>query len=269
MKTILVTGGAGSLGREIVDILIQNGHKVRAMDINEAALASLRYPESQFTAIYGDIRQYTRVHYAMVGCDYVIHCAAMKNLDITENNASELNRTNVAGTDNVAMAAKDLGLDCAILISTDKAVDPLSAYGASKLLAEKSWKSYGRQTTKTRFAIFRSGNFKQSAGNVLEVWRRQHDAGDSLTLTDPEMRRYFIDTRDAAAIVADMPGWALNGDIVIPKMRLWNMLELLQAEYPGASYQVTGSRHGEKLEERLMTEDEHVKMETDKVMVVA
>jgi UDP-N-acetylglucosamine 4,6-dehydratase len=270
LKTYLVTGGAGSLGREIVDILIKAGHKVRAMDFNESALASMNYPENQFTRVYGDIRSYPRVHYAMIGCDVVIHTAAMKNLDITESNVPEMNLTNVIGTDNVAVSALECGVECAILISTDKAVYPVSAYGASKLLAERSWlKCYSKQSTKTRFVIFRSGNFKQSAGNVLEVWERQCKAGESLTITDPDMERYFIDTRKAAEIVCSLPEYAKNGDLVVPKMRIHRIIDLLSEQFPGRSYRLIGCRAGEKKAERLMTDDEQVTWENEEVQVVS
>jgi UDP-N-acetylglucosamine 4,6-dehydratase len=268
-KTYLVTGGAGSLGKEIVDILIKQGHKVRAMDLNESALASMVYPESQFTRVYGDIRSYPRVHYAMMDVDIVIHCAAMKNLDITESNVPEMNLTNVIGTDNIAVAALECGVECAILISTDKAVYPVSAYGASKLLAEQSWlKCYSRQSTKTRFVVFRSGNFKQSAGNVLEVWDRQSKAGQSLTITDPDMERYFVDTRKAAELVCNIPHYADNGAIITPKMDLIKIVDLLKEQFPGCAYKVIGIRSGEKKSERLMTNDEHITHETEEVMVI-
>lgn len=270
MKTYLITGAAGSLGKEIVDILIQRGEKVRAMDINEAGLAALcnKYPDNQFTHIYGDVRSYSRVHYAMRGCDHVIHTAAMKNLDITEGDVPELNLTNVKGTENIAKSAIECGIDCAVLVSTDKAVSPSSAYGASKLLAEETWKWAGRTQMRTRFSIFRSGNFKQSAGNVLELWDRQFVAGVPLTITDVRMERFFIDTRAAAELVSDMPSWTANGDIVIPKMNRFNMLDLMLSEYPDAEYVTIGSRSGEKLEEKLMTENEKVRFENDKVVVV-
>ena len=269
MRTVLVTGGAGSLGREIVDILILKGCKVRAMDNNEAGLASMRYPEGQFTRVYGDIRDYARVHYAMRGCDAVIHTAAMKNLDITEGDVPELNRTNVTGTENVAKAAIDCGVDCAILISTDKAVYPASAYGASKLLAEWIWRWASRTQMRTRFVTFRSGNFKQSAGNVLEVWQRQHERGESLTITDPDMARYFIDTRKAAELVCGIPEYAKNGDMIIPKMKVQKIMDLLQEQFPGCSYRTTGCRAGEKMTERLMTNDEKVVWEDKDVQVIA
>lgn len=270
MSTILVTGGAGSLGREVVDILIQRGHKVRAMDINEAGLAELvvKHPPALFTAIYGDIRDYTRVHYAMRDCDIVIHTAALKNLDITEGDVSEMILTNTIGTDNVARAATDLEVDCAILISTDKACSPHSAYGASKLLAEKEWLCKSRQTDKTRFIIFRSGNFKQSAGNVIEVWDRQVVAGESPTITDPDMERYFIDTRKAAEIVCGIAAWGANGDIMVPKMQIYNIVELLQERYPGCSYRLIGKRPGEKQKEVLMTDDERIVWQDKDVLVI-
>jgi UDP-N-acetylglucosamine 4,6-dehydratase len=268
VSTYLVTGGAGSLGREIVDILIKRGHKVRCFDNNEAGLASLSYSNIQFTRVYGDIRDYARVHYAMRGCDCVIHCAAMKNLDVTEGDVPELNKTNVTGTENVAKAAIEEGINCAILISTDKAVYPASAYGASKLLAEWVWRWAGRTQMRTRFITFRSGNFKQSAGNVLEVWQRQKDRGESPTITDLDMERYFIDTRKAAEIVCNLPDWAKNGDTVIPKMRLEKILDLLQEQFPGSSYRLIGCRVGEKKAERLTTDDEKIIWENNEVQVV-
>jgi UDP-N-acetylglucosamine 4,6-dehydratase/5-epimerase len=172
MTTTLVTGAAGSLGSEIVDILIKRGHKVVAFDNSETGLFHLiykNYPANQFSYVYGSVRDYHRIHYAMRGCDVVVHAAAMKNLEITEHDISEMTQTNTVGSDNVAWAAEECGVECAILISTDKVVNSHSAYGAGKLLAEEIWKGRARQTTFARFVIFRSGNFKQSAGNVLEV----------------------------------------------------------------------------------------------------
>ncbi len=272
MSTYLITGGAGSLGREIVDILISKGEKVRAFDNCESGLAELvnKHPPALFTAVYGDVRDYTRVHYAMEGCDVVIHAAAMKNLDVTESNAPEMILTNVNGSANIAKAAAECGVECCVLISTDKAAEPRSAYGASKLLAEQLWlKCYARQGRKTRFIVFRSGNFKQSAGNVLEVWDRQIARGDSPTITDPDMERYFIDTRKAAALVCEVAQWARNGDTVIPKMELMKILDLLQEQHPGTSYRLIGKRSGEKLAERLMTDDEQVIWQDNEVMIVA
>jgi UDP-N-acetylglucosamine 4,6-dehydratase/5-epimerase len=267
--TVLVTGAAGSLGKHIVDILVGNGHKVRAFDNHEASLATMVYASDRFTRIYGDVRDFTRVHYAMLGCDIVIHCAAMKDLNITEGDVPELILTNVNGTTNIAKAAVECGLDCAILISTDKAVYPTTAYGASKLLAEWIWRWAARTQMRTRFVTFRSGNFKQSAGNVLEVWQRQKDAGESITVTDPDMERYFIDTRAAAEIVCGIPAWAKSGDIVIPKMRIQKILDLMREQFPNCGYRLTGSRPGEKKAERLMTDDEHVVWSDEKVEVIA
>jgi len=272
VSAYLITGGAGSLGREIVDHLVLAGQKVRAFDNNESGLAELvtKYPPSLFTAVYGDIRDYTRLHYAMAGCDVVIHCAAMKNLDITESNAPEMILTNVNGSDNVARAAAELGIDCCILISSDKAAEPRNAYGASKLLAEQLWlKCYAKQGRKTRFVVFRSGNFMRSAGNVLELWDRQIERGESPTITDPDMERYFIDTRKAASIVISVSLWARNGDIVIPKMRLHKILDLLEEQHPGTTFRLIGRKPGEKTVERLMTDDERIKWEDQDVIVVA
>jgi FlaA1/EpsC-like NDP-sugar epimerase len=205
----------------------------------------------------------------MRGCGCVIHTAAMKNLDITEGDVPELCLTNITGTVNVAKAAIECGVECAILISTDKAVYPSSAYGASKLLAEWIWRWAGKTQGRTRFITFRSGNFKQSAGNVLEVWQRQHDRGESLTITDPDMERYFIDTRKAAEIVCGIPEYAANGDLVVPKMQIQKIMDLLAEQFPGCSYRLIGCRAGEKKAERLMTDDEQVIWENEEVQVVS
>lgn len=271
MKTVLVTGAAGSLGSEIVDILIQRGEKVLAFDNNEAGLFQLlykNYPKDRFTPVYGDIRDYARIHYAMAGVDICIHTAAMKNLEITESAITEMIQTNVIGTDNVARAAKSCGVECAILVSTDKVVNPNSAYGAGKLLAEEIWKGAARQNPLSRFVVFRSGNFKHSAGNVLEIWQRQHEKGEMLTVTDPEMERHFIDTRKAAEIMCDIPQYAKSGDTIIPKMERKNIMDLMREEFPGAAYRLVGCRQGEKTKEQLKTEDEKVIWEDDNVQVI-
>lgn len=269
MKTYLATGGAGSLGKILVDKIILAGDKVRVYDINEAALASLHYPLPQITKIYGYVQDYTRLHYAMIGVDYCIHTAALKNLEVTEDNVPELNRTNIMGTENVARAAKECGVKAAVLISTDKCVQPKSAYGASKLCAEHLWRWAARHQTNTRFITLRSGNFIKSAGNVFELWDQQFARGEPLTLTDKAMKRYFIDTEKVADIILKLAEVGENGQTIIPKMREDSLMDIAMERYPGCTFRTIGKRHGEKERESLMTDDEIVVSETEDWMVIA
>jgi UDP-N-acetylglucosamine 4,6-dehydratase/5-epimerase len=256
---VLVTGGAGSLGRHVCSQLIERGHTVRCMDINEAALASMHpdeFSESVFTPIYGDIRDFTRVNFAMRGCHAVIHTAAMKNLDVTEKNVPEINRTNITGTENVMEAAIQQGVKVAVMMGTDKSVDTNSAYGVSKSASEWLWYHGGRISKDTQFFVVRSGNFWVSAGNVFEVWDKLYAEGKPLKLTDRSMMRWFIKTEDVAELLIDSLEFGKTGDIIIPFMKEYPMLDLLYARYPNAKVDIIGLRPGEQLRHTLINPDE-------------
>jgi UDP-N-acetylglucosamine 4,6-dehydratase len=257
MTTVLVTGGAGSLGKIICEKLLLNNYKVRCMDINESALATISCSDEKlFTPIYGDIRDFARVNFAMHGCDYVIHTAAMKNLNVTEKNIPEINKTNITGTENIMESAIQQGVKAAVMIGTDKAVDSTSAYGVSKSASEWLWIHGGRISDKTRFFIVRSGNFWISAGNVFELWDKLYARGDPLPLTDKRMMRYFIKTDDVADLVIQSLHFGKTGDIIIPKMQEYNMYELAKKKYPNAEFSITGMRSGECLSHNLINIDE-------------
>jgi UDP-N-acetylglucosamine 4,6-dehydratase len=258
MNTILVTGAAGSLGKILVDKLIKNGDHVRAMDINEAELASMNYPPEVFTKIYGDVSQYFRVYTAMRGCDKVYHLAAMKNLIITEFNSEDCIRINVKGTENVAAAAVDLKVKLSVFLSSDKACEACNLYGGTKLLGEQIWKAQARRQTHTIFTIVRSGNFFESRGNVFEYWEKLYKEGKPLPITDSDMERFFIDTSDLADILVDLPiDGVFNGGVVIPEMKQYNLLSLMLLKYGDETpFIIIGKRQGEKLKEKLKYDDE-------------
>lgn len=269
MTTYLITGGTGSLGSILSRKIFEGGNKVRAMSRSESRLAEMKnlYPEKQFTGIYGDIRDYTRVNFSMRGVDYVIHTAAMKNLYITEHNVPELNQTNIQGTQNIVFSAIEQGVKKAIFISSDKAVNPSSAYGASKRTGEWLWYWGGDITQDSDFIIVRSGNFLESAGNVFEIWKKQALEKKPLTVTDARMKRHFIQTEKLADIVLDTVYNCKNGDLVVPKMNEYLMLDLLKERFPCSDYVVTGLRPGEKLTEELTYEDETLVKETPDYLV--
>jgi UDP-N-acetylglucosamine 4,6-dehydratase len=250
----LVTGGAGSLGRVLCRKLVERGHNVRCMDINECALASISYPLSKFTKIYGDVSDYSRVMKAIRGVDVVIHCAAMKNIEITETNATDCVRVNVSGTQNIAEAAMERNVRHAIFISSDKAVAPTTLYGATKQVGEHIWKAAGRIQNGTAFSIVRSGNFFESSGNVFEVWDKQKAQGKPLTITDADMARFFIEVEDLADIIIDIDR---RNHTIIPIMKEYNIMDLMVLKYgEDQDFIITGLRQGEKMHEELMYSDE-------------
>jgi UDP-N-acetylglucosamine 4,6-dehydratase len=236
------------------------------MDTHEAGLAALSFPKDQFTKVFGDVSDYDRVMKAMRGVDTVIHCAAMKNIEISEVNCPDCVRINVIGTQNVAEAALERGIKHAIAISSDKAVFPTTLYGATKQVGEHIWKAAGRIQTKTAFTILRSGNFWESNGNFLETWNKQKTEGKPLTLTDPDMQRFFIEVEDVADIILDLS--PIN-QTVIPIMKEYNILDVLIMQFGDEQeYIVTGLRQGEKLRESLMYPDEKIISVCNAYMVV-
>ena len=253
----LITGGSGSLGRVLCSKLIEQGHHVRSMDINEAALAAQNHPKDRFTKIYGDITDYQRVMKALRGVDIVVHCAAMKNIEISEINAPDCVRINVNGTLCVAEACMERGIKHAIFISSDKSVAPTTLYGSTKQVGEHIWKAAGRIQNTTKFSIIRSGNFFESSGNVFSTWERQKAEGKPLTITHTEMMRFFIEIDDLVEIITDLPA---ENQTIIPIMKEFNILELMLLKYgPEQEYVVTGLRQGEKLRELLRYPDEQTR----------
>lgn len=257
MTTYLITGGAGSLGKEIVERL--KNSTVRVLDIDEAGLSDLKemYPETR--CLYGDIRDINRVNLAMKNVDVCIHCAALKNINVTEYNLPELIYTNVSGTLNLILSAIEHNIKQFIFISSDKAVYPTTAYGTTKLMGENLVKWAGKIQKNTKFTIVRSGNFFKSKGNVFEVWEKQKSRGQTLTITSNSMARYFIDTGSVANIVIGLCGYTPGfNSTVIPKMKLCFITDELRKKYPNEQFKIIGIRDGEKSIEKLCTNEEHL-----------
>lgn len=272
-NTFLITGGAGSLGKALVKKLVQDNNIVRVLDNNESALAALNYPRIRVRRIYGDITDYENLLEATRGVDYVIHAAALKNLEIAEYNVEQLTQVNIMGTIRVARAAAECGCKAAIFISSDKAILPSTAYGATKQMSEKIWRWRSRIHKQPVFSIIRPGNFLESTGNVFEVWRQQLAESKPLTITDTRMERYFIETGDVADLILEMCLWAQQGDIVIPTMQKYTMDDMinrlgLKDKRKKWSMEFIGKRPGEKLVERLMSEDETIVKREKHYMVV-
>lgn len=231
-KKILVTGGTGSVGTGIVKQLIKfNPNNIRILSNDENSIFEMRrkFPkESNLTFMVGDVRDKDRIKLAIRDIDIVFHAAAMKHIDICEQNPFDAVKTNVIGTSNLIEAALLENVSKFIFISTDKATSPSSTLGASKLLAERITQDAGsyRGLGKTKFAIVRFGNVLGSRGSVFQIFRDQLKNGKSLTITNQKMTRFIMSISDAASLILKVTNIAKDGEIFILKMPSVNILDL-------------------------------------------
>jgi UDP-N-acetylglucosamine 4,6-dehydratase/5-epimerase len=285
-RTVLVTGGTGSIGSEVVRrILDQEPRAVRVLsrdDSKQFELAQELRGSNALRMLIGDVRSRERIDRAMSGVELVVHAAAMKHVPACEFNPFEATETNVRGTQNVVEAAIDAGVDRVLTVSTDKAVDPTNVMGATKLLAERLMSSAElyKGPAATRFASVRFGNVIGSRGSLVPLILGQVARGGPVTLTDPEMTRYLMPLGHAVDLclssLAEMDG----GEVFIlkmPRVRVGDLVEVLVEAYaPRFGYrpdeievEQIGIRAGEKWDEALMTVDEASRArETDAMWVV-
>src|SRR3954464_8748121 len=260
-KTILLTGGTGSFGNafirrvtsEFPDAVI----RVYSRDELKQSELRARYPNNQLRWLIGDIRDRGRMTRAAQGADLVVHAAAMKQVPACEYNPFEAVRTNVLGAQHVVDAAIDAGVPRVVNLSTDKAVNPVNLYGATKLCAEKivvQGNAYAAQS-QTRLACVRYGNVVGSRGSVVPLFRDQVQAG-RITITDERMTRFWITLDQAVDLVLYALEHMVGGEIFIPKIPSMRVPDLADAMAPGVPREVIGIRPGEKLHELLLTTDE-------------
>ncbi len=258
-SVILITGGTGSLGQAITDeALKSNPRSIRIFSRNEYLQVQMRrkFDDSRLRFMVGDVRDRERLEAVMSGVDYVIHAAALKHVLTGETNPQEVVKTNVQGSINVLEVAARCHVARVLGISSDKAVAPVSLYGMTKGVMEKMFTEANRWAApQTLFACMRSGNFFESSGNVFEVWREQAKAG-KITLTDPDMHRYFIDVEVAARFALECLEIMAGGEIFIPRMKEYSMLELAKKMYPECEIVISGKGDGERLHEPLFAEGE-------------
>ncbi|NKQ38802.1 MAG: polysaccharide biosynthesis protein, partial [Methanosarcinales archaeon] len=283
-KIILVTGGTGSIGKEIVKTLLNfNPKTIRVLDINETALFDLEQELNthRIRAFLGDMRDKERLKRAIEDVDIVFHAAALKHVPSCEYNPFEAVKTNVYGTQNLIDVAIDEEVEKFIMISTDKAANPVNVMGATKLLAERLTISANlyKGKRKTVFSCVRFGNVLYSRGSVLPIFEEQIKDG-FITLTDSNMTRFIMEISQAVKLTLKATQIAKCGEIFILKMPsikiedLANVLiEKLAPTYgykpEDIKLKIIGKRVGEKLYEELMTEDEAENAwEDDEMLVV-
>jgi len=268
-KVILVTGGSGSIGSHIVKHLLKYPVKsVRVLDINEYTLFQLKreHDDSRIRLLLGNILDKERLIMALNGVDIVIHTAALKNIEITEFNPIETIETNVIGTKNLIEIIKaDENKSIKFLnISTDKVVDPSTLYGVTKQLGEKLTTWAGNTGDKNLFASVRLGNIFETRGNVFEVWENELSQNKPLSITHPEMSRYFFKIDDAVKFIFESIVLMKHGEIFIPKMKSYKIKDL--ANMKSKKHKIIGLRKGEKMSEILITNEEKKNAEENKNM---
>ncbi|MCS6820357.1 MAG: polysaccharide biosynthesis protein [Microscillaceae bacterium] len=256
-RSILVTGGTGSFGKHFVFYILERYPEVKNVIVfsrdeqkQYEMKNALQHP-SKVRFVIGDVRDYRRVYEVLEGVDYVIHAAAMKHIHIAEENPVECIKTNILGSENVASAARERKIKKVIVISTDKAVAPAGVYGASKLCADKIFLSMQSETTK--FTIVRYANVLGSVGSVVPYFLKIAQQG-YLPITHPDMTRFSITNLQASQLVEYALQNALGGEILVPKLPSYRILDLAEAICPHCEKKVVGMRPGEKIHEEMITE---------------
>ncbi len=261
-SSILVTGSTGSFGKKFIDILLKEYHprKIIIFSRDELKQHDMRmngYDHESLRYFIGDVRDQNRLTRALDGVDLVVHAAALKQVPTCEYNPFEAVMTNIIGAKNIVEAALDAGVKKVVALSTDKAVNPVNLYGATKLVAEKLFVQGNAYSGvhPTRFACVRYGNVVGSRGSVVPLFLQQQKAG-KITITDPRMTRFWITLDQAARLVIRCAEQMQGGEVFVPKIPSMRVTDLAAAIAPGCKVETIGIRPGEKLHEVLMSEDE-------------
>jgi UDP-N-acetylglucosamine 4,6-dehydratase len=261
-SVILLTGGTGSFGTAFVEHVTAEhpGAVVRIYSRDELKQSELQAKfagNEQLRYLVGDVRDRYRLRRAAEGVDVIIHAAAMKQVPACEYNPFEAVQTNIIGAQNVVDAAIDAGVPRVVALSTDKAVNPVNLYGATKLCAEKivvQGNAYAAHSA-TRLSCVRYGNVVGSRGSVVPLFRKQLAAG-RLTITDERMTRFWITLPQAVELVMFALANMTGGEVFIPKIPSMKVIDLAEAMAAGVPRDIIGIRPGEKLHEVLLTSDE-------------
>ena len=272
-KTLMITGGTGSFGNAVLNRFLQTDiGEIRIFSRDEKKQDDMRHeyqakmPEvaHKIKFYIGDVRDLQSVRGAMHGVDYIFHAAALKQVPSCEFFPMEAVRTNVIGTDNVMTAAIEEGVECVICLSTDKAAYPINSMGMSKAIEEKVAIAKSRMSGKTKICCTRYGNVMCSRGSVIPLWIDQIKAGNPITVTEPNMTRFIMSLEEAVDLVLFAFEHGENGDLLIkkaPACTIQTQAEAVCELFGGKKedIKVIGIRHGEKMYETLLTNEECAK----------
>ncbi|MGB7094813.1 MAG: UDP-N-acetylglucosamine 4,6-dehydratase (inverting) [Anaerolineales bacterium] len=261
-QIVLVTGGTGSFGRKFVEIMLRDYKPAKLIIFSRDELKQHEMRISGFDHVdlryfIGDVRDLGRLHRAMQGVDIVVHAAALKQVPACEYNPMEAIKTNILGSSNVIESALDSGVSKVMALSTDKAVNPINLYGATKLAAEKLFVQSNAYAggTATRYSCVRYGNVVGSRGSVIPVFIMQRDQ-KKLTLTDERMTRFWLTLDQGVKFVIRCIEQMQGGEVFVPKIPSMKVVDIARVIAPDADFEEIGIRPGEKLHEVLIHEDE-------------
>jgi UDP-N-acetylglucosamine 4,6-dehydratase len=258
--SILITGGTGSFGRAFLESVLRNHAPRRVVifsrdELKQYEMRQIWGDDPRVRFFLGDVRDRDRLRLALHGVDYVVHAAALKQVDTAEYNPMEYVKTNILGSENVIQESMAAGVKKVVALSTDKASSPVNLYGATKLTADKLFISSNHYAAGygTSFSVVRYGNVMGSRGSVIPFFRKLADSGQPLPITDTRMTRFWITLPDAVQFVIrsfdDMSG----GELYVPRIPSMRVVDLAEAVAPGAELVEIGIRPGEKLHEEMIS----------------
>ncbi len=261
-RSVLVTGGTGSFGQAFIRHLLENHPSVQRIVVYsrdelkqyEMAQSLLHYQHPGLRFFIGDIRDATRLRRALEGIDLVVHAAALKQVPTAEYNPFECIKTNVMGAQNLIDACLDSAVERVVALSTDKAAAPINLYGATKLCSDKLFVAANniRGKRDIRFSVVRYGNVMGSRGSVIPLFLDLRKSG-VLPITDERMTRFNISLRESVDMVLSALEHSLGGEILVPRIPSYRVLDLAKAIGPDCRLEVVGMRPGEKIHEELIT----------------
>lgn len=257
-KKFFITGGTGTLGKALVSRIKSNGGNVVIFSRDEGKQALLFGNDRSITRIIGDIRDYDKLNVSIKRSkpDVIIHTAALKRIDDMEFYPDECVKTNIQGSENVAKAAFNNMVDKCILISTDKACQPVNVYGSSKFIAERIFTNYDYYSNHTVFSSVRYGNVLCSRGSFIPLWLSLLNNGKQIKVTSMEMTRFLFTINDAVDTVLGSAMHSEGGEVFIPQIPSYDMRTILAAvqelNEKEIKYQEVGLRPGEKLHEDML-----------------
>jgi UDP-N-acetylglucosamine 4,6-dehydratase (inverting) len=261
-KTILITGGTGSFGKAFVRKVLTAWPQVKRLviysrDEQKQYQMAMHYPMHQYPQVrffIGDVRDFERLKRALKGIDYVIHAAAMKHVPIAEYNPMECVKTNILGAENVINACLETTVQKVVALSTDKAAAPINLYGATKLASDKLFIAANniKGSNPIKFSVVRYGNVMGSNGSVIPFFLQKRKEG-VLPITDASMTRFNILLDEAVNMVLHALETAWGGELFVPKIPSYKIMDLATAIGPGCRYELVGIRPGEKVHEEMIT----------------
>ena len=261
--SVLITGGTGSLGKSLVHYLLTKtkARRIAVFSRDELKQHDLRNhfkDDPRLRWFLGDIRDLDRLKRAFHGVDFVIHAAALKQVDTGEYNPMEFIKTNVLGSQNVIDASIDAGVKRVVALSTDKASSPINLYGATKLTADKLFVAANNYsyTYGTTFSVVRYGNVMGSRGSVIPFFKNLAAQGKPLPITDLRMTRFWISIEDAVKFVIDSLEMMTGGELYVPRIPSMKIVDLAHAVSADSKLEEIGMRPGEKLHEEMISADD-------------